>query len=180
MYLCSKATIRLQYLLSMYVAHLHTPLGWLTFEATEHALCRLQFGAVPPNNTPIDSTEWPPVLSNALAQMRAYLAGERTTFQLPLAPTGTPFQQKVWRLLQEIPFAETITYAALAERMGDPKTIRAVGTANGANPIPIIIPCHRVVGSNGKLVGYSGELWRKTWLIEHERQIAPTPHYQLF
>jgi methylated-DNA-[protein]-cysteine S-methyltransferase len=101
-------------------------------------------------------------------QLDAYFAGELEAFDLPLAPHGTPFQQRVWDELTRIPYGETISYLELALRLGDRKLVRAVGTANGRNPLSVIVPCHRVIGSDGTLVGYGGGLERKRWLLEHE------------
>lgn len=105
-----------------------------------------------------------------IRQLRAYFAGELEKFDLPLAPEGTPFQQKVWRRLCDIPYGETISYGELARRIGNPNASRAVGLANGSNPIPIVIPCHRVIGSNGKLTGYGGGLPIKEKLLALERK----------
>jgi methylated-DNA-[protein]-cysteine S-methyltransferase len=104
----------------------------------------------------------------AREQLDAYFAGELEDFDLPLAPHGTPFQERVWDELTRIPYAETISYKELALRLGDPKLVRAVGTANGRNPLSIVIPCHRVIGADGTLVGYGGGLDRKRWLLDHE------------
>ena len=101
-------------------------------------------------------------------QLSAYFAGELRRFELDLAPRGTPFQQRVWAALQAIPFGTTTTYGRLAQALGDPHATRAVGLANGRNPIPIVIPCHRVIGADGALVGYGGGLQRKQWLLAHE------------
>jgi len=101
-------------------------------------------------------------------QLDAYFAGELDRFDVPMAVHGTDFQKRVWDQLVQIPFGETISYSELARRMGDPKLVRAVGVANGRNPISIIIPCHRVIGADGSLVGYGGGLERKKWLLEHE------------
>lgn len=108
------------------------------------------------------------VLNRVAAQLEEYFAGTRTTFDLPLEPSGTDFQLSVWELLRKIPYGVTTSYGELARRLGDPKATRAVGAANGANPIPIIVPCHRVVGSKGELTGFGGGLDRKRWLLEHE------------
>lgn len=113
-----------------------------------------------------------PVLTLAAAQMAEYFAGDRREFDLPLAPRGTEFQQRVWRALREIPFGETLSYGDLARRLGDPLKVRAVGSANGRNPISIIVPCHRVVGADGSLVGYGGGLPRKRWLLDHEARVV--------
>jgi len=109
-------------------------------------------------------------LAEAIRQLRAYFAGELETFDLPLAPQGTPFQLEVWRRLCDIPYGETISYGELARRIGNPQASRAVGLANGANPISIVIPCHRVIGSNGKLTGYGGGLAVKEQLLALERR----------
>jgi methylated-DNA-[protein]-cysteine S-methyltransferase len=101
-------------------------------------------------------------------QLQSYFAGERTNFDLPLLLEGTDFQKKVWTALQEIPYGETISYKKLAETVGSPKGVRAVGAANGANPIPIIIPCHRVIGHDGSLTGFGGGLPLKKQLLELE------------
>jgi methylated-DNA-[protein]-cysteine S-methyltransferase len=109
-------------------------------------------------------------LGKTISQLRSYFAGELEEFDLPLAPEGTQFQQEVWRRLCEIPFGETISYGELARRIGNPQASRAVGLANGSNPIPIVIPCHRVIGSNGKLTGYGGGLPIKEKLLALERK----------
>ena len=101
-------------------------------------------------------------------QLDAYFAGELAAFDVPLALHGTPFQLRVWEQLTKIPFGETISYSELARRLDDPKAVRAVGLANGRNPVSIIVPCHRVIGADGSLVGYGGGLERKQWLLEHE------------
>jgi methylated-DNA-[protein]-cysteine S-methyltransferase len=111
--------------------------------------------------------------ADATRQLREYFDGTRTHFELTLAPQGTEFQQAVWRLLQEIPYGDVTTYGAIARQLGRPDAARAVGMANGSNPIGIVIPCHRVVGANGKLTGYGGGLPRKRWLLEHEVRYAP-------
>ena len=108
------------------------------------------------------------LFGDARQQLAEYFQGERCHFQLPLQAEGTSFQQKVWSLLRNIPFGETRSYLDLAKELGSPKSVRAVGAANGKNPLSIIVPCHRVVGSNGKLTGYAGGLAVKEWLLEHE------------
>ena len=101
-------------------------------------------------------------------QLEEYFAGERTRFELRLAPSGTPFQQRVWKALQDVVFGRTASYGDIARAIGRPEASRAVGAANGKNPIAIIIPCHRIIGSSGALVGYAGGLPRKKWLLAHE------------
>ena len=110
-------------------------------------------------------------LKEARAQLDAYFAGELTEFDLPLAAQGTPFQQRVWDELCRIPFAETWSYGELARKLGDPNASRAVGLANGRNPIGIVVPCHRVIGANGSLTGYGGGIERKRWLLAHELRV---------
>jgi AraC family transcriptional regulator of adaptative response / DNA-3-methyladenine glycosylase II len=111
-------------------------------------------------------------LARAVEQLDAYFAGELTEFDLPLSPKGTAFQLKVWRALADIPYAETESYGSVAARIGNPKASRAVGMANNKNPLAIVLPCHRVIGSNGSLVGYGGGLWMKDWLLQHEAKVA--------
>jgi methylated-DNA-[protein]-cysteine S-methyltransferase len=109
-----------------------------------------------------------PVLARARAQLQEYLAGDRTTFDLPLRLEGTPFQRAVWAALLEIPFGETRSYGEIARTLGRPAAVRAVGAANGRNPLAIVVPCHRVIGADGALAGYAGGLHRKRWLLAHE------------
>jgi methylated-DNA-[protein]-cysteine S-methyltransferase len=111
-------------------------------------------------------------LAKAVEQLDAYFAGELTEFDLPLSPKGTAFQLKVWRALADIPYAKTESYGSVAARIGNPKASRAVGMANNKNPLAIVLPCHRVIGSNGSLVGYGGGLWMKDWLLQHEAKVA--------
>ena len=112
--------------------------------------------------------EIPDALLECTKQLRQYFQGSRTSFSIKLKPEGTPFQQEVWRELQKIPFGKTSTYLKQSVKLGNEKAIRAVASANGKNPIWIIIPCHRVIGTDGSLTGYAGGLWRKKWLLEHE------------
>lgn len=112
------------------------------------------------------------VLREAERQLRAYFAGALRSFDLPLAARGTPFQQRTWTALRAIPFGERCSYAALAAAIGAPRAVRAVGGANGRNPLSIVVPCHRVIGSDGSLTGYGGGEDRKRWLLAHELRIA--------
>jgi methylated-DNA-[protein]-cysteine S-methyltransferase len=109
-----------------------------------------------------------PLVERARDQVEAYFCRDRRAFDLPLALIGTPFQRQVWEQLRAIPYGQMVSYQDIANAVGRPKAVRAVGAANGQNPISIVVPCHRVVGSDGKLTGYGGGLWRKEWLLRHE------------
>jgi methylated-DNA-[protein]-cysteine S-methyltransferase len=113
------------------------------------------------------------VLARARQQLEEYFARARSTFDLPLDATGSAFQRRVWDALRAIPYGTTVSYGELARRLGDVRATRAVGAANGQNPIPIIVPCHRVVGAHGELTGFGGGLDRKRWLLEHEGALLP-------
>lgn len=123
------------------------------------------------------SASIPDVLQEPVLQLNQYFEGTRTDFDFLLNPKGTEFQQKVWKGLLEIPFGKTMSYLELSKKLGDVKAIRAVASANGKNPLWIVVPCHRVIGTDGSLTGYAGGLWRKKWLLEHEN---PTRQQSLF
>lgn len=143
---------------------LNSPLGRLTLQASEAALIAIRFDGP---GLPAQQ-EQSSLLNEAVNQLNAYFEGRLDKFDLPLAPDGTEFQQHVWQALSQIPFGTVASYAQIARQLGKPGGMRAVGMANNRNPIPIIIPCHRVIGSGGKLVGYAGGMWRKEWLLRHE------------
>ncbi len=147
--------------------------GPLTVVSDESAVTAIRFGDVVPNGAafaePIDSG-WPEVLRQAARELTEFFAGTRRTFTVPLAPVGTPFQQQVWRALQTISYGATCSYRDIACAVGRPAACRAVGMANHCNPIPIIIPCHRVVGADGRLTGYAGGLAIKSRLLQFERE----------
>jgi len=146
--------------------YFRSPIGPMRLMGTESSLTALDF--IEKMGT--DDTPNPPaVLKETYAQLDGYFKGHRRVFSLPLAPEGTEFQQKVWRELKKIPFGQTAAYGDIARAMGRPKAYRAVGGANNKNPISIIIPCHRIVGSDKTLTGYGGGLWRKAWLLKHEK-----------
>jgi len=154
----------------MNYAYLETPIGKLLIAGDNEAICHIGF---PKKGKPVQpEADWKPSsrgpVAEAIRQLREYFTGCRTGFDLPLKPEGTPFQENVWRHLQDIPYGETISYGELARRVGNPNASRAVGAANGCNPIPIVIPCHRVIGSNGKLVGFGGGLPIKEALLALE------------
>ncbi|MGD2048943.1 MAG: methylated-DNA--[protein]-cysteine S-methyltransferase [Chloroflexota bacterium] len=109
-----------------------------------------------------------PIVEEAIRQLLAYFEGTRRDFDLPISPQGTEFQRLVWQHLLDIPYGQIISYQDLAKAIGKPEAIRAVGAANGQNPISVVVPCHRVLGSDGSLTGYGGGLWRKEWLLKHE------------
>ena len=141
----------------------------LRISASPAGLCAIQFDLEPCAGVPARPSPPNPLLGEALSQLRAYFAGRLREFRLPLSLAGTDFQVGVWRHLQTIPYGETRSYSAIAQAIGRPSAVRAVGAANGANPIPIVVPCHRVIGANGKLVGYGGGLPLKKRLLELER-----------
>lgn len=148
---------------------LDTPLGPLCLAGTTQGLTRVDFQH---GKRPVQpAAHWVAergVLDEACRQLQEYFQGQRHHFTLPLAPVGTPFQQRVWQALQQIPYGTTCTYQALAQYLGNPAAARAIGAANGRNPIAIIIPCHRLIGSDGRLRGYAGGLTLKQRLLEHE------------
>ena len=151
-----------------------TPVGELTLVASERGLRavlwpnerpgRVQLGESTVGNATADA-----VLAEAVRQLEEYFRGERRAFDLPLDPVGTEFQQQVWQVLRTIPYGQTISYGEQAARLGDKNKSRAVGAANGRNPISIIVPCHRVVGSTGKLTGFAAGVDTKDWLLRHEQ-----------
>lgn len=148
----------------MHVRTLQTPVGLLRLTATDTALTGVHLNA---RGVP-DRARATGVLAETEQQLIAYFGGKLETFDLPIALTGTDFQCEVWTMLRHIPFGVTCSYAELADRIGRPKAVRAVGAANGQNPIPIIIPCHRVIGANGSLTGFGGGIKMKAWLLRHE------------
>lgn len=152
----------------MYYCYQPSPLGPLLLAGNEQGLHLLHMDAAQPWELP---GEWHPAhnqLDDVARQLDEYFAGKREVFEVRLAPLGTAFQREVWQALQRIPYGTTCSYGDLAEQIGRPRAVRAVGTANGANPIAIIVPCHRVIGSNGTLTGYAGGVERKQILLELE------------
>lgn len=151
------------------VAFITTPLGVAKITGSSEGLSSI---IVLDSEEPLTDVI-PESLEDAVYQLNEYFEGIRTEFQLDLNPEGTEFQKKVWLELQNIPYGRTASYMELSKLIGDPKAIRAVGAANGRNPLWIVVPCHRVIGSDGSLTGYAGGLHRKKWLLEHE-----SPHKQ--
>ncbi|NNJ87918.1 MAG: methylated-DNA--[protein]-cysteine S-methyltransferase [Eudoraea sp.] len=154
-------------------ALIETPLGWAKIEGDPEGVRSISIY----DYKPAVSTEMPEILEDAAYQLKEYFEGKRKTFELELNPQGTEFQLRVWNELKNIPYGHQISYLELSKKLGDVKAIRAVAAANGKNPLWIIIPCHRVVGSNGDLVGYAGGLHRKKWLLNHE---SPAKQGSLF
>jgi methylated-DNA-[protein]-cysteine S-methyltransferase len=159
--------------------HVNTPIGRLTVVANHRALVAIHWDGEGPasrggrdGEIALDNAH--PVLTEAERQLIEYFAGTRTTFDLPLDPAGTPFQKKVWQALTRIPFGKTVSYRDVAVTIGSPTACRAVGAANGRNPIPIVVPCHRVIGAAGDLTGFGGGLETKTFLLSLEHAL-PSP-----
>jgi methylated-DNA-[protein]-cysteine S-methyltransferase len=148
-------------------AFLKTPMGYLEINGSEKGICKVEF-----LNFRVAISRVPASLKPCIQQLKEYFLGERHSFSIKLDISGSSFQLKVWDELMKIPYGSTISYLELARRIGDAKAIRAVGGANGANPVVILIPCHRVIGNDGKLIGYGGGIKRKKWLLEHEHAFA--------
>ncbi len=158
----------------MNYVYLDAPIGTLLIAGDASAVSRIQFpidGAAAQPEAGWEQSQRGPV-GEAVRQLSEYFAGQRTEFDLPLEARGTEFQRSVWRRLQEIPYGETISYGELARRVGNPKASRAVGSANGANPLPIVIPCHRVIAGNGTLGGFGGGLPTKQALLALEQETS--------
>jgi len=151
-------------------AFINGPLGTLKIEGDVEGIAAITFLEGSYSQT----TVIPEILQEAATQLEEYFAKARTTFSMKLNPRGTDFQKRVWKALQTIPFGKTTSYLSMAKELGDPKVIRAAASANGKNPISIVIPCHRVIGSDGSLTGYAGGLHRKKWLLEHESPVTQT------
>ncbi|WP_346863907.1 methylated-DNA--[protein]-cysteine S-methyltransferase [uncultured Draconibacterium sp.] len=148
----------------VYIDYINTPIGWLELKTDEEELLSVSFAETEGPS----SDKSPAILNDSAKQLIEYFEGSRKTFELKLSPSGTEFQQLVWENVKAISFGETATYLDIAIRTGSANNTRAVGLANGKNPIPIIIPCHRIIGSNGKLTGYAGGIDKKRWLLQHE------------
>ncbi|MEP6261174.1 MAG: methylated-DNA--[protein]-cysteine S-methyltransferase [Gillisia sp.] len=142
----------------------NTPLGSAAISGNEEGISSIKIL----DKAQPESNNIPEILIPAVEQLSAYFKGELENFTLKTNPEGTPFQKKVWNALTQIPFGNTMSYLELSKLLGDVKAIRAVAAANGKNPLWIVVPCHRVIGSDGSLTGYAGGLWRKKWLLEHE------------
>ncbi|WP_294733733.1 methylated-DNA--[protein]-cysteine S-methyltransferase [uncultured Flavobacterium sp.] len=148
----------------MQQAHITTPLGIATIEGDADGITKITIL----EEKVIVSDSAPTVLQQAVTELQEYFEGKRNNFTFKINPQGTDFQKKVWQALLKIPFGTTTSYQKLSIALGDVKAIRAVASANGKNPLWIVVPCHRVIGSDGSLTGYAGGLWRKKWLLDHE------------
>ncbi len=159
-----------------YTAYYSSPVGPLEIHADETAILEVLFveGAKRSAGSRPASETLPAVVHQCIDELTEYFAGTRRTFTVPYRLVGSDFRLSVWEQLLHIPYGQTITYGEQARRLGNLKAIRAVGTTNGSNPISIIVPCHRVIGANGKLTGYGGGLNVKQWLLNHERQYCPS------
>jgi methylated-DNA-[protein]-cysteine S-methyltransferase len=149
-------------------AYLETPIGIAKIMGDEDGISVISILDEEDSRAKQSSVTIPNILQEAVSQLNDYFKGKRTDFTFKLNPAGTEFQQKVWKGLLEIPFGKTMSYLELSKKLGDVKAIRAVASANGKNPLWIVVPCHRVIGTDGSLTGYAGGLWRKKWLLEHE------------
>jgi methylated-DNA-[protein]-cysteine S-methyltransferase len=152
----------------VYYTHLASPIGKLLLLSDGEKLTGIQFPRNQSKSVPADWKRDAGPFDEVIRQLRAYFAGELTEFDVPLNLQGSPFERKVWSMLCKIPYGKTVSYGHIAGKIGQPKAFRAVGLANGKNPIPIIVPCHRVIGSNGSLTGFGGGLPLKRWLLERE------------
>lgn len=153
---------------TFFTDYYESPIGWIEVKANDVQLVSILF-----KGKLVEGTAHGNLLTDqCIEALKEYFKGERRQFNLPLQMAGTPFQQRVWQTVATIPYGQTTTYQLLSQQLQQPMAIRAVGTANGKNKLLIVIPCHRVIGSDGHLVGYAGELWRKKWLLEHEARQA--------
>ena len=150
--------------MKMYITHFQSPIGTVEIAGTQKGIVALDFVDQP---QPVDGV-LPEILKECVKQIDEYFSGHRKTFSLNLSLQGTVFQNTVWHRLVKIPYGQTYSYGEFAATIGNPTACRAVGNANGKNPISIIVPCHRLIGSDGSLTGYGGGLWRKEWLLKHE------------
>lgn len=157
--------------MTTYTTYYSSPIGFIEIITSSNAVIKLSFIGEA-SISPVTEKKISPLETNCIHQLDEYFKGTLRSFDLPILLNGTPFRQSVWNALQNIAFGKTVSYLDLSKKLGNVKAIRAVGTANGSNPIAIIVPCHRVIGSNGDLVGYAGELWRKKWLLQHEATFA--------
>jgi len=158
------------------IAYIESPIGWLKSGANENGILFVSFEDEKPDPISVETNNLH--LNQLINELSEYFEGKRTSFEVPISFSGTKFQNKVWKELLTIPYGQTISYKQQTLKLGDEKAIRAVATANGKNKHAIIVPCHRVVGSDGSLTGYAGGLWRKKWLLEFEAGKIGKPFQQ--
>ncbi len=157
-------------MITSYYSFYNSPAGWLEIKSSDNNIQEINFVEKARDN----SLHEPLVMKQCLEQLKEYFSGQRKIFDVAVLPAGTNFQLRVWDELKNIPFGNTLSYLELARKIGDEKSIRAAAHANGLNPIAIIIPCHRIIGSDGSLTGYAGGLMRKQWLLDHEAKTTGT------
>ena len=152
---------------ALFTAYCETPIGLLRISGNKEGISKIEFTEI--ESPPHSNVH--PTLRPCFRQLNEYFEGQREHFDLELKLEGTEFQRKVWQQLLEIPYGQTTTYLGVARGLGNQKALRAVGAANGRNPIPIVVPCHRVIGSDGALIGFGGGIWRKEFLLRHEKAV---------
>ncbi|TAD96122.1 MAG: methylated-DNA--[protein]-cysteine S-methyltransferase [Bacteroidetes bacterium] len=157
--------------MSIFANFYESPIGFLEIKGNESHILSIFFVEKEALNTSLPSNE---IVEKAVTQLAEYFNHQRKTFDFAIDPQGTDFQKKVWQELAKIPFGKTTTYLQMSKNLQNVKAIRAVGTSNGKNPLTIVLPCHRVVGSDGSLTGYAGGLWRKKWLLDFEQNQLET------
>lgn len=162
--------------MSLQITYYSSPIGIIEVTGNEQGIASLYFVDAKKDDSQIIPAE----LKECVYQLDEYFRGIRKEFGLKLNPQGSDFQKKVWKQLLTVPFGKTASYLQISKQIGDSNATRVVGNANGSNPISIVIPCHRVIGSNGKLTGYSGGLWRKEWLLNHEKTLLFGKQAELF
>lgn len=155
---------------TLHKVEFQSPIGVVEITGTEEAIRSILFSEKADVEYPV-LPDSPQVLIECQQQLEEYFRGERLEFTIPCQSTGTEFQQKVWTALTDVPYAETVSYGSIARAIGSDKAVRAVGNANSKNKLTIVVPCHRIIGANGKLTGYAGTLTRKEWLLRHEKEV---------
>jgi methylated-DNA-[protein]-cysteine S-methyltransferase len=151
----------------IYKAYYNSPIGIVEIRGTEDGIQSIVFV-----DNEVEREDCPTFMEECIVQLDEYFKGKRKEFSLTLLPEGTTFQKSVWKELEKIPYGNTKSYKDIAVSIGNEKAVRAIGSTNGRNPISIVVPCHRVIGANGKLTGYAGGLWRKEWLLCHEEKFS--------
>jgi len=162
--------LRIKDMSALFTSFFQSKIGPLCITATEMGIASIRFF----DGTTPGQQDHHPLLTACSQSLKEYFQGTRTSFDLPLDIHGTPFQKDVWNALMQIPYGQTVSYKDIAQQIGREKAPRAVGNANNKNNIVIVIPCHRVIASNGKLAGFGGGIWRKRWLLDHEKKVLAT------